>query len=230
MPRVPRPVADGLLYHAVNRGHNRAAVFCCPQDYLGFLKALRQTQQRYPFRLFGYCLMTNHFHLLLRPEPGQSVSRIMQSLSVAHTSHYHRTQASVGHVWQGRFESPVIEDDDHSLTVLRYIEGNPLRAGMVADLAAYPWSSYRMHGMGRPEPLLSQLPVWETLAKDESARQAYWRTWVHTPCTERELAAVRRALVSGKPFGGSVWSAQMARLLGLPLGERKRGRPRKQQL
>ena len=143
MPRLARPVADGLPYHAINRGNNRAAVFLCAQDYLAFLKALAQTQERYPFRLFGYCLMTNHFHLLLSPEPGQSVGRIMQSLSVAHTWRYHRTQGSVGHVWQGRFKSPVIEDDDHALVVLRYIEANPLRR----------------HGYGSSELPLVQLPA-----------------------------------------------------------------------
>ncbi len=98
MPRSPRPVADGLLYHAINRGNDRAAVFFTPNDYLTFLRALAQTQKRYPFRLFGYCLMTNHFHLLLSPEPGQSISRILQSLTVAHTWHYHKTHGGVGHV------------------------------------------------------------------------------------------------------------------------------------
>src|SRR5438270_14060458 len=142
MPRLPRPVADGLLYHALNRGNNRAAVFGREADYRAFLGAIAQTRERYPFRLYGYCLMTNHFHLLLQPEQGQSVSRILQSLTVAHTWRYHRRHATVGHVWQGRFKSPPIADDDHLLTVLRYVEGNPLRAGMVADLQTYRWSSY----------------------------------------------------------------------------------------
>ncbi|MBI3406774.1 MAG: transposase, partial [Planctomycetes bacterium] len=74
MPRAPRPVADGLLYHAINRGNNRGPIFFGASDYLPFLKALSQTQKRYPFRLFGYCLMTNHFHLLLSPETRQSIS------------------------------------------------------------------------------------------------------------------------------------------------------------
>src|SRR5262245_66152739 len=103
MPRAPRPIADGLLFHAINRGNNRAPVFFEANDYLTFLKALAQTQERYPFRLFGYCLMTNHFHLLLSPEPGPSISRILQSLSVAHTWHYHKSQGTVCHIWQGRF-------------------------------------------------------------------------------------------------------------------------------
>src|ERR1700694_5201736 len=173
MPRLPRPIADGLVYHALNRGNNRAAVFFAPRDYLTFLTALGKTQKRYPFRLFGYCLMINHFHLLLAPGPGLSVSRIRQSLTVAHTWHYHKARDCVGHVWQGRFKSPVIQDDDNSLVVLRYIEANPLRAGMVADLASYPWSSYRSHGMGHPDPLLSPLPAWHGLGRDETARKGF---------------------------------------------------------
>jgi putative transposase len=112
------------------------------------------------------------------------ISRILQSLTVAHTWHYHKTQKTSGHVWQGRFKSPVIQCDDHAVVVLRYIEGNPLRAGMVADLASYPWSSYRVHGMGQPDRLVSPLAAWDNLRHDATARLAYWRQWVHTPLTE----------------------------------------------
>jgi putative transposase len=216
-----------LLYHALNRGNNREAVFFAAQDYLTFLKALAQTQQCYPFRLFGYCLMTNHFHLLLSPESRQSISRILQSLTIAHTWHYPKAQETVGHVWQGRFPSPVIEEGDHSSVVLRYIEGNPLRAGMLSDLASYPWSRYPVHGMCRTDPLLSPLPAWETLGQDESRRQAYWRQSLHTPLTEAELARIRRSVTSGRRVGTAGWTQRMARLLGIRLEERKRGRPRK---
>ena len=201
MGRQPRPIADGLIYHALNRGNNRGPVFGAADDYRAFLRALAQTQLRYPFCLCGYCLMTNHFHLLLQPDDGVSISRVLQSLTVAHTWHYHRDHGTLGPVWQGRFQSPVIEDDDHLLTVLRYVEANPRRAGMVQDLAAYPWSSYVYHGMGRPDPLLSALPGWERLGASEAVQQARWREWVHTPLTERELEAVRRAVATGRPFG-----------------------------
>src|SRR5437773_2945782 len=160
MGRPLRPIADGLIYHALNRGNNRAAVFAREADFRAFLRALGQTQLRYPFQLYGYCLMTNHFHLLLQPEAGQSISRILQSLTVAHTWRYHRAHASVGHVWQGRFKSPVIQDDDHLLVVLRYVEANPLRAGMVRDLKDYPWTSYGVHGLGRTDPLVRAAPAW----------------------------------------------------------------------
>jgi putative transposase len=227
MPRLPRPVADGLLYHALNRGNNRASVFLGPDDFRAFLQALAQTRQRYPFALYGYCLMTNHFHLLLAPGPGQSVSRILQSLTVAHTWRYHRSHRSSGHVWQGRFKSPLIQGDEHALTVLRYIEANPLRAGMVTDLADYPWSSYAAHGHGREDPLLSPLSGWEALGLTEAARGAWWRRWVHTPQTEKELAALRQSVVSGRPYGEARWVAATAAACGLPLTSRPRGRPRK---
>ena len=227
MPRLPRPVADGLIYHALNRGNNRAAVFHSAADFAAFLGALAQTRERYPFMLFGYCLMTNHFHLLLAPGPGQSISRILQSLTVAHTWHYHKRRGGSGHVWQGRFKSPVIQDDDHLLVVLRYIEANPLRAGMVKAAGDYRWSSFGYHGLGKPDELLGVLPAWERLGRSDAVRQTAWHKWVHTPLTEKELAAVRRSVVSGRPFGAAKWVERTAVALGLSLTQRPRGRPRK---
>ncbi len=227
MPRPLRPVANGLLYHAINRGNNRAAVFSAAADYRAFLAALHQTKQRYPFRLYGYCLMSNHFHLLLAPEDGVRISRVLQSLTVAHTWRYHRGRGTVGHVWQGRFKSPLVQDDEHALVVLRYIEANPLRAGMVADLADYPWSSYAVHGLGSDDALISPLPAWETLRREAQTRCAYWHRWVHTPASEHELAEVRKSVTSGRPFGAAAWAEDKAALLALPPTPKPRGRPSK---
>ena len=123
----------------------------------------------------------------------------------------------------------MIETDEHLLTALRYVEANPLRAGMVADLASYPWSSYRVHGLGKSFGLIDEAPVGERLGKSESARQSRWRQGVHTPLTEKELAAVRRAVTTGRPFGTERWLAALARRLDLDLAPRPRGRPRKEQ-
>ncbi len=125
MPRPLRPIADGLIYHVINRGNNRQTVFDSDGDYAAFLKAIADLKERRQFDLYGYCLMGNPIHLLIRPRDC-SISRIAQSLLVSHTQRYHRFHRSSGHVWQGRFKSPVIQDDDHLLTVLRYIEANPL--------------------------------------------------------------------------------------------------------
>jgi putative transposase len=143
MARLPRPVAEGLVYHALNR----AAVFHTSADFLAFLDALAQTRRRYPFALYGYCLMTNHFHLLLAPGPGQSISRILQSLTVAHTWHYHRRRGGVGHVWQGRFKSPVIQDDEHALTVLRYIEGRKGDAALLTVVCQWSCILFSAHDL-----------------------------------------------------------------------------------
>jgi putative transposase len=111
--------------------------------------------------------------------------------------------------------------------MVRYIEANSLRAGLVEDLKDYPWSSYHVHGLGSQDPLLSVLPGWENLAATEQKRQGYWRRLVHEPVTERELAALRRSVTSGRPYGSEGWVKGMASALGLPLQGRPRGRPRK---
>ncbi|HEV3260424.1 MAG TPA: hypothetical protein VG013_26450, partial [Gemmataceae bacterium] len=157
----------------------------------------------------------------------QNISRILQSLTVAHTWRFHRGHRSSGHVWQGRFQSPAIQDDEHLLTVLRYIEANPLRAGMVTDLKDYPWCSYPTHGLGRVQEWVSELPTWQGLARTDAARQAFWRNLVHRPLTARELAAVRRSVTTGRPFGSAGWVEATARSLGIRLTSRPRGRPRK---
>jgi putative transposase len=227
MGRLPRAIDDALVYHALNRGNNRGRVFEDDADHLAFLEALAKTKERYPFRLLGYCLMANHFHLLVRPESGESISRILQSLTVTHTWHYHKRHRSSGHVWQGRFKSPVIQDDTHLLTVLRYIEANPLRANMVAQLSDYRWSSFRHHGLGEPDPLLSPIPEWDELGQSESERRKRWRAKVCAPQKEIEVTAVRNSLRSGRPLGTDEWTERIAKRLNIDLTPRARGRPRK---
>ena len=232
MGRPLRPTDDHLTYHAINRGNDRRVVFADEEDHIAFLKSLARTQLRYPFFLYGYCLMSNHFHLLLRPGPGVTISRVLQSLSVAHTRRFHRRYGSSGHVWQGRFKSPVVQDDGHLWAVLRYIEANPLRARMVADPSDYRWSSYPTHGDGRPDPLLTALPEWSQLGRDEDRRRTEWRRRVLADQDGLELAAIRESLRGGRPFGDPAWTRLQADRLGLLAAEERRpvGRPKKAQL
>ena len=227
MGRLPRPVEDGFVFHALNRGNNRADVFADDGDRSAFLEALAKTKERYPFRLFGYCLMTNHFHLLLRPEPGQAVSKIMQSLSIAHTWRYHKRWRSIGHVWQGRFKSPVIQDDGHLLNVLRYIEANPLRARMVEDLATYRWSSFPAHAKGVADPLLESFPEFEAIGRTPKDCRERWARKVLAEQSEPELKRIRESARTGRPLGQDEWVAANATHLGIELNPRPRGRPKK---
>jgi putative transposase len=226
MPRPLRPIDDRLVYHVINRGNNRAPVFFDDGDYEAFLKAMGDLKQRRPFEVLGYCLMPNHVHLLIRTLE-TPVSRVMQSLLVSHTQRYHRHHLSGGHVWQGRFKSPVIQDDAHLLTVLRYIEANPLRARMVESAGDYRWSSFPAHGLGHSDPLLDSIPEYEALAKTPATRRRRWSAFVHKAPPDEELAAIRRSTMTGLPYGEPDWVEQLGNRLGLDLTIRPRGRPRK---
>ena len=226
MSRPLRPVADGSIYHVINRGNNRQTVFRKAGDYQAFLEALSNLKERQPFELYGYCLLSNHFHLLIRPLE-TTISRIVQSLLVSHTQRYHKHYQSGGHVWQGRFKSPVIQDDEHLLTVLRYIEANPLRARIVKDAGKYPWSSYCVHGLGEASELVSPLVTYEELAETSATRQRRWAEKVHQPMKESLVTGVRRSVETGLPYGDPRWITRLASKLKLDLTIRPRGRPRK---
>jgi len=187
MPRPLRPIGDRLVYHVINRGNNRAPVFHTDGDYAAFLDALRDLKRTRPFEFYGYCLMPNHVHLLIRTLDAP-ISRLMQSLLVSHTQRYHRCHRTSGHLWQGRFKSPVIQDDDHLLTVLRYIEANPLRARLAPTAGDYPWSSFPEHGAGHPSGLLDPVIAYEELAADPAERCRRWSAFVHQAPPDDELA------------------------------------------
>jgi putative transposase len=226
MPRPLRPIDDGLVYHVINRGNNRQTVFRGEADFLAFLKAIADLKERRPFLLYGYCLLSNHLHLLIRPLE-VPISRIVQSLLISHTQRYHRSHRSSGHVWQGRFKSPVIQDDEHLLAVLRYIEANPLRAKIVRQAGEYAWSSFAAHGLGRADPLLDPVAAYESLGKAAAVRRRRWSAYVHKTPDAEELAAIRRSSETGLPYGESSWVDRLSKRLKLDLVIRPRGRPRK---
>ncbi|HEY5315489.1 MAG TPA: transposase [Pirellulales bacterium] len=226
MPRPLRPIEEGLIYHVVNRGNNRQSVFRKKGDFEAFLTALGELKERKPFELYGYCLLNNHFHLLIRPGR-TSISRTMQSLLVSHTQRYHKQYHSGGHVWQGRFKSSVVQNDEHLLTVLRYIEANPLRADIVNRAEDYPWSSYPTHGLGVASILLDPLLTYEELSPYAAVRQRRWAAMVHRPFEEHTLASIRRSNAMGLPYGEVAWVERLAKELGLDLTIRPRGRPKK---
>jgi len=195
-------------------------------DFEAFLSALADLKDRKPFQLYGYCLLNNHFHLLIRPI-GVPISRIMQSLLVSHTQRYHKHYRSGGHVWQGRFKSPVIQNDEHLLIVLRYIEANPLRARLVKRAEDYPWSSYRVHGLGEASALVDPLEAYQELGASDKTRRKKRAAIVHRPMEEATLEAVRRSASTGLPYGDETWVNRLAKKLSLDLRIRPRGRPRK---
>ncbi len=153
MPRMPRSLQSGLIYHVINRGNGQARVFHKPQDYEVFLDLLAAAKRRKPVKLFAFCLMPNHFHLVVEPETSLDLSHFMQWLMTCHVRRYHRYYESSGHVWQGRFKSFPIQRDDHLVTVLRYVRQNPVRAGLVSIESAWSWSSAIRSDLLDPSPV-----------------------------------------------------------------------------
>jgi putative transposase len=168
----------------INRGNGRAEVFHKDGDYQAFIDLLETACQRLPMRIFGYCLMPNHFHLVLRPHRDGDLSRWMQWLLTSHVRRYHRHYGTSGHVWQGRFKAFAIQRDEHLLAVLRYAERNALRAGLVERAEDWPWSSLSRWLRRRPS-FLSSWPI---------DLPRYWRRCVNEPQGDAELASLRRSV------------------------------------
>jgi putative transposase len=219
MSRTARASAGGLCYHVLDRGNGRADVFPKDQDYAAFQKLMAEANERLPNRILGYVLMPNHFHLVLWPRGDGDLSRWMQWLLTSHVRRYHRHYQGSGHVWQGRFKAFPIERDEHLLTVLRYVERNPLRAGLVRKAEAWAWSSLSWRPTGERPALLSDWPV--PAPKD-------WLARVNATQTEGELTALRQRIARGAPFGDERWVGRTAKRLGLESSIRPRGRPRKE--
>ena len=248
MPRTARSLIGGLCYHVINRGNGRAQVFHGEADYREFVKLMAAAGDRspssppLPMRLLAYCLMPNHVHLVLWPREDGEVSRWMQWLMNTHVRRHHRRHGSDGHLWQGRFKAFPIQRDAHLLNVLRYVERNPLRAGLVARAEDWPWSSLgaldaadpgeqvdAAADAGRFDPALDQAPG-PPLHAGPLPRPANWRAWVNEAEDPDQLAALRHSVNRSTPWGTPVWARRTARRLGIESSLRPRGRPLKRNI
>ena len=214
MPRIPRGQLAGQTYHVINRGNARATIFHKDGDYRAFLDLLDAARVKHPVKILGFCLMPNHFHLVVQPSTAEALSHLMQWWLTSHVRRYHRHYHSSGHIWQGRFKSFPIQHDDHLVTALRYVLQNPVRVRLVDRADQWPWSSLRETKM--IDPLPTPLPT-------------DWIESLTTPLADSELARLRASVNRQAPFGSPTWQALMAPVLGLLSTLRARGRPRKPQ-
>jgi putative transposase len=212
MPRSARASAGGLCYHIINRGNARAEVFHKQQDFDAFLGIMSEAGVRLRMRMIAYCLMPNHFHLVLWPQADGDLSRWMHWVLTTHVRRYLRHYGHSGHVWQGRFKAFPIQQDEHLLTVIRYVERNPLRAGLVSRAEEWSWSSLRPTGEGL------------VLDPGPTPRGPDWLEFVNSAMTEAEVVAIRLSLRRDRPYGTDAWTTETASLLGLEYSLRPRGR------
>jgi putative transposase len=220
MPRTARHAPGGIIYHVLNRAVAKATLFRTRRDFEAFHRCLVQTQQIMPMRILAYCVMGNHWHLVLWPQKDGDLSKFMLRLTITHVRRWliHKQQVGTGHLYQGRYKSFAIKDDAHLSTVCRYVERNPVRAGLVKGSGQWPWSSAGQAAL--TADLRVELTAHRHLARPD------WRAWVDRPQTRAEELAVQRCIRESRPFGDDAWMERMKTILHWrePL---KRGRPKK---
>jgi len=210
------------VYHVLNRANARRRIFDEDGDYLAFEHALAEVQERIPMRILAWCLMPNHWHLVLWPRNDGDLSDYMRLVTLRHTQRWHarRATAGTGHLYQGRFKSFAVQNDPHLLTLCRYVEANALRANLVPRAEDWRWSSLWRVERGRDcePPRIEHWPV---------PRPRDWTAYVNEVPMPAERDTVRDCARRGTPFGQAGWTQGVARRLGLESTLRPRGRPRK---
>lgn len=220
MPRIARVIATEHPHHITQRGNNRAIVFFDDEDRLTYLKLLAVYAEKHHFQIWAYCLMDNHIHLLAVPETETSLARGIGLTNQVYTQYLNRKLNQSGRIWQNRFFSCVVENDQYLWAVARYIERNPVKVGLVEKAEAYRWSSAKAHITGANDNLLGT-----TLWFSPQEQSAY-AEFVVTEDEETDNA-IRKATRTGRPFGSESFVDLLEFQLQQPLKAKKRGRPYK---
>ena len=211
------------MYHVLNRANGKRRIFEHDRDYLAFESVLAEVQERVPMRILAWCVMPNHWHLLLWPQQDGDLSKYMRLVTLTHTQrrHAYRASTGTGHLYQGRFKSFVVQTDVHFLAVSRYVEANALAGKLVQRAEDWRWSSLWRVQRDRVDqpPRIHPWPV---------TRPSDWLTYVNQPAKAVEVDAVRHCARRGCPYGDGIWVAGVAEQLGLQSTLRPRGRPSKE--
>jgi putative transposase len=233
MARLPRYGLPGQPQHVIQRGNNRSPIFFALEDYEFFRECLRQGCEKHSCAVHAYVLMTNHIHLLVTPKTADGISKLMQSVGRRYVQYINFNHKRSGTLWEGRYKAVPIDSEAYVMTCYRYIESNPVRAGMVTQARRYRWSSYSHHAEGRPDPLIQQHRLYRALGTDEKSRYSAYRKFFKADVAQTDLAAIRDSvnkgwvLGSGR-FANKIEAATKRRAVPLARGGKRRGagRPR----
>ncbi len=222
MPRPRRTAPGGLVYHVLNRANGRRQIFAQAGDYRAFEETLAEVQERVPMRILAWCIMPNHWHLVLWPTEDGQLSDYLRLVTLTHVQRWHafRASAGTGHLYQGRFKSFVVQHDAHLLAVCRYVEANAVRANLVACAEDWRWCSLwrTCHGRTEAAPRIDAWPV---------PRPSDWLERVNQAPPPGDISRLRQCAQRGTPFGAESWVEDAARRLALQCTLRSRGRPQK---
>ena len=225
MPRKPRIHLPGLPQHVIQRGNNREPCFYATADYPYYLQALGKALVQEDCQLHAYVLMTNHVHLLVTPGVSYGISRMMQATGRKYVQHINRTYRRTGTLWEGRYKACLIDSDAWLLTCMRYIEMNPVRAGMVDHPSAYRWSSYRANARGAGNPLLTPHGLYLALGCDPSERQFAYRELFRSGLEAGQVHEIRAMLNQELVLGREDFKDRIAQMTQRQVRRGRDGRP-----
>lgn len=226
MPRRARLVLPGLPLHITQRGVNRCAIFVDDDDRHHYRRLLRKHCDASEVAINAYVLMDNHVHILASPPDAGTLAKAMRGCGQSYVRRFNEKHGRCGALWQERFGSFPVESDRHLLVVLRYIELNPVRAGMVVDPADHPWSSVHAHLGRRGDSMLTPHAGYLALGKSPTDRASTYRQLLDEGLTAEQLQAIRRSTAQQRPFGSRLFTEMVEKTLGLPARIRGDGRPR----
>lgn len=217
----------GIPAHVVQRGNNKGPCFFQEEDYRVYLAALMDAAVKYEVAVHAYVLMTNHVHLLMTPVTTEGISRLMQQVGRLYVRHVNERYGRTGTLWEGRHKASLVDADDYLLSCYRYIELNPVRAGMVGSPEQYPWSSYGWHAWGKADDVIRDHALYEALSPDVLERQHHYRKLFSGYVDAECLVALREATTASYPLGNDRFRERIMNELGRSIGQPRRGRPLK---
>ncbi|MFY0678924.1 MAG: transposase [Neptuniibacter sp.] len=225
MPRKPRYFLPGVPVHLVQRGHSREPVFFEAQDYATYAHWVKESCEKYDVSVHAFVLMTNHIHLLVTPKYADSVSPFMQFIGRRYVPYLNHKYGRSGSAWEGRFKSSLVQEETYFLTVMRYIELNPVRANMVELPGQYRWSSF-CHNIGeRPISFISPHTIYQALGSDQEERSRAYSSLFQGYIDRDEMKRIRDAWQTGTPLGNDSFREKVEAMLKCKVGRAKRGRP-----
>jgi len=220
MPRLARIIADNYPCHITQRGNNRQDVFFDDEDRSSYLEFLKSLTEKYKVRILGYCLMTNHVHLVVMPQEGALLAKAIGQTHYRYTQYFNKKYKRSGHLWQNRFYSVILEAM-HLVSAMRYIERNPVRVGEVKQPEQYLWSSAKAHIEGKARDDLLDMQTWHKLVDSWG-----WKQVLREP-GEEDAETLRRHTMTGRPYGSERFIKKLERRFDRRLSALPVGRPRK---
>ncbi|MFN0041520.1 MAG: transposase [Burkholderiales bacterium] len=212
MARLPRYVIPGQPQHIIQRGNNRQAIFRAEADYQLFRDTLAEAADQYGLAVHAYVWMSNHVHLLATPTEDNSISKVFQSVGRKYVQYFNYTYQRSGTLWEGRYRATVVDSEQYLLSLMRYIELNPVRANMVAHPRDFPWSSYRRHAdgeTGKNSDWLTAHREYQRLGRSAEERQTAYRQLFRAALHQDDLQAIRDCTHKGWALGGKKFSERI---------------------